>query len=122
MNIFKSLSSKDNVVIVNGSQYVGRSITITSNGNTLIVDGNSVNISDCKEITISIQGDVQSVETASGNVNIIGGANIVSTVSGDIEIAGDVADNVKTVSGDVKVKGSVGGNIKTVSGDVSHGH
>ena len=86
---------------INGKTYSGNNIII-SNGK-VIVDGAEQSEVLEHNIVVNVTGDVQSLETTSGDVQC-------ESVSGD----------VKTVSGDVNVRGNVAGNVKTVSGDISY--
>ena len=106
---------KGNSVAVNGNIYSGSNIQII-NGKVL-VDGKEVECPD-KKISISINGNVDSVCTASGDVTITGNVGNASTTSGDIEIEGNVSGNVSAVSGDISVL-DVQGNVSTVSGDIT---
>lgn len=96
------ISQINGTVNINGKSYQGQNVSVVNN--KVFVDGVEVTDNEvvkAKEIKIEVYGDVNQVET----------------VSGDIIVSGNV-ENVKTVSGDVKVFGSVTSNIKTVSGDI----
>lgn len=121
-------------ITVNGKNYQGNSITI--NDDVVIIDGvvvgdensktitisivgniNSLNVDRCKEI--KVQGNVGGIVTTSGDVDVTGSVNgDVSSTSGDIE-CGNVKGNINTTSGDVNCE-DVGGSVKTVSGDIKH--
>lgn len=119
-------------VTVNGKNYQGRNIII--NNDIVIIDGNVVE-SDGKTITISIEGDIQSLNvdrckdikvngnvgsltTTSGDIEITGNTGNINTTSGDIE-CGNVKGSINTTSGDIECE-DVGGSISTLSGDVKH--
>ena len=112
--ILKGISST--TVTINGHTYHGNSITIKDG--KVIVDGKEVECKE-KEIHISVTGDVDTIETASGDVEVSGDANIVNSTSGDIVVKGSVNGDVETVSGDVDVCGDIHGKVTTVSGDIS---
>ena len=112
--ILKGISS--NTVTINGTTYHGNTVTIKDG--KVIVDGKEVECKE-KEIHISVTGDVDTIETASGDVEVSGDANIVSSTSGDVVVKGSVNGDVETVSGDVDVCGDIHGKVTTVSGDVS---
>lgn len=109
-----------NVVTVNGKTYNLPNGNVSVIGNKVYLNGKLVE--DCneikqKEITITIEGDNNTVSLEAGNITVKGNANDVSTKSGDIEVSGD-ANDVSTVSGDIEVFGNVRGNCRSVSGDV----
>lgn len=105
--------------VISGDLVGGKGLTVTSNGDKILVNGKEVFQTSDKIISILVEGDVDgNVETVSGDVVINGNVmKNVSTTSGDIEVAGAVGDDVKTVSGDVSA-GIINGNTKTVSGDI----
>lgn len=140
MGYFKSiLATIKNIAIgstitINGNYVGGRTIQVDND--TVIIDGKDIKIND-RKIEIKITGNVESVDTAAGNVSVTGDVKSASSVSGDvkvggmangnvettsgcIEIGGDVGGSISTTSGDVDVKGSVKGKVETLSGDISY--
>lgn len=105
---------------VNGVEVSGQNITIE--GNQVFVDGKPVEVEQQKQITITINGDCDSVETTSGDVTVSGVAGSVKTMSGDVDVVGSsgIKGSVKTMSGDVSANGTIGGNVSTMSGDIRH--
>ncbi len=92
----------------------GRDIVI-GNGR-VIVDGKDVT-PDLKEIIISIEGNVQSLNVdVCSTIKVSGNVGSLQTKTGDVE-CGDVQGSVSTKSGDIEC-GSVGGNASTMSGDI----
>lgn len=91
------------MVIINGKKYEGNNISI-SNGN-IVIDGDLVEkTSEFEDKTLIIQGNVNSITTASGDVTVNGNVTgNVSTMSGDIE-CGNIFGNVSTMSGDITKK------------------
>lgn len=68
---------------------------------------------------INIEGDVGSVRTSNGNVEVRGNVlKDVKTSSGDVECC-DVNGSIETTSGDVRC-GKVTGSVKTISGDIKN--
>jgi len=137
MNIFKKIANKIRMAImtINNVSHVGNNIIIT-NGR-VIIDGKEVTPENEKIINIKIEGDVNSVNvgycqslsvignvdtlgSTSGDIEVSGSAQSISSTSGDIQVEGDVSGNVSTTSGDVQIGGSVAGNVKTLSGDICH--
>lgn len=105
---------------INGKRYV------VSGSNITICDGqvycNGKRVVDCRElaeknITITIEGNVETLKASDCSVNINGVVGGVETGSGDVVVHGDVVGSVQTGSGDVTC-GDISGNVKTGSGDV----
>lgn len=121
-------------IIINGASYIGSSISI--NNNNIQINGETIQLND-KQINIEINGniddlkvdycqnfkitgDVNSIQSGSGDINVSGSINgNVQTGSGDVECEGSIAGNVNTGSGDVKCN-NVGGSVKTMSGDIKY--
>ena len=102
---------------INGRNYSGRSVIITNN--RVIIDGKDVT-EESKIITVTILGDIESFSAdVCESVKIIGNVGSVKTVSGDVEIGGSVNGNVKSVSGDIEC-GAISGSVETVSGNIKH--
>ena len=111
-----NIRMKSGNVTINGKSYTGKTISI--NNGKVTVDGiEQVEVLEHR-ITVNVTGDVDALETTSGDVSVIGNVGSLQATSGDIECH-DVAGNVQTVSGDVDC-GRVTGNVKTVSGDIKH--
>lgn len=125
LNFFKNnvqtiVTTTDNVgstIIINGVKYSGNNINMLNN--KVVIDG--INVTpDAKNITISVEGNISTLSVDMCNkINITGNIGSLSTVSGDVEITGEVGGNVGTVSGDVKC-GNISGSVKTVSGDIKN--
>lgn len=67
-------------------------------------------------VSIEIHGNVNSLRTQMGNIKVDGDVQNINTTSGDVECHS--AYNINTTSGDVTC-GSVGGDVHTVSGDIN---
>lgn len=114
MNIFGIFSDS---VQINGKTYKGKNVSIV-NGEVFVDGKIQSEFTTQKNIRIQISGNVHTVESQSGDVEISGGVSgDVSSASGDIK-CGAVGGSVQTASGDVKC-GDVRGNVKTLSGDIS---
>ena len=86
-------------------------IQVTGNIDTLHIDY-------CNKLSIS--GDVNSVKTSSGDVEISGSnSGSVKTSSGEVEIGGNVGGDVETSSGNVRC-GNIQGRVSTNSGNIKH--
>ncbi|BBI61734.1 hypothetical protein [Vreelandella sulfidaeris] len=118
MKIFQMHSGKGKSrIIIDGRDFVGSSVSIDARGK-VVVDGVSQSDTLIGDIQITVNGDVERLDTASGDVEVTGNVGQVTTVSGDVEVSENVLGNVKTVSGDVDCN-AIGGSVSTVSGDVS---
>lgn len=104
-------------IVIDGREFVGRSVTIIDDKVT--VDGVEQDGSLIGDVSITIHGDVDRIETVVGSVEVSGSCGQVKTMSGDVH-CGDVTGDVGTMSGDVTC-GRVGGNVKTMSGDIRQG-
>ncbi|WP_409499817.1 heme utilization protein [Mannheimia glucosida] len=93
------------------------SISVSSNGNQLLVNGQSIELGSEPVLKIEVFGNVQKLSAGAADVSITGDAGSVDTVSGDVSIKGNVASYVKTVSGDVRCS-AITGSVETVSGDI----
>ena len=98
-------------VTINGRTYKGP-IRIEDNK---IISNSATSTIDDKVINITVNGNVDFIETAAGAVAITGNATQVQTASGDITISGDVT-NATTMSGDISAKKI--GSATSMSGDV----
>lgn len=102
-------------ITINGNVFSGDNISVV-NGRVTI-NGKDVT-PDAKEIHISVQGDVESIDVgACREFEVIGNVGKVRTGSGDLK-CGNVTGDVQTGSGNVDCW-SIGGSVQTGSGDVS---
>ena len=103
----KTITSKGSVSIINGQ---------------VIIDGVKQDTGDAKEINISIEGNVETLNAPGCNtISVSGDVTKLSTSSGDVEVGGNVLSGIQCSSGDVEVEGDVSGSIQTSSGDVKCG-
>lgn len=103
-------------VTINGKTYTGKNIHI--NGDKVIIDGVVQDgVALVGPITVTVNGDVESLRTTSGDITVNGSTGSIQSTSGDVEVKGDVVGNVQTVSGDVSCK-KIEGDARTVSGDI----
>lgn len=113
MQIFQR--GNKNRCTINGVSYTGNNIYI-DNGIVIIDGKQQKGMPISGPITVNIIGDVETIDTASGDVNVDGLVGELTTTSGDVECGG-VQGNVKTTSGDIKC-GDIAGNVQTTSGNV----
>lgn len=103
------------MITVNNNNHKGKSITII-NGR-IFIDGKDIT-PDSKEITVSVEGNLDSLEVDYANsISIKGDVNKVRTGSGDIS-CGNVTGGAQTGSGDIDC-GVINGDVQTGSGDVN---
>lgn len=102
-------------VVIDGRVFRGKNISI-DNGK-VTVDGKEQEGSLVGHIAIEVNGDVEKIETESGEVTVIGNAGSINTMSGDVT-CGDVAGDIKTMSGDIR-SAAIAGSVETMSGNIS---
>ena len=103
------------VMNINGRTFSGSNVTISNNGK-VVIDGKVV-IQEDVELNITIEGDVDCVDTTNGKVFVNGVIKEdVSTTNGDINCE-TIEGNVSTTNGDVRCK-NIMGKVKTVNGDI----
>jgi hypothetical protein len=104
------------MITINGTDYVGRNIIVR--GDKITIDGVTITPED-KVITISVNGNIDSLDVAyCKSLTIQGEVGSVKTASADVEVIGDIRGGVQTMSGDVTCR-NVGGSVRTMSGDVT---
>ena len=107
------------IITINGNTFSGSNIIVT-NGKVLI-NGKDVT-PDSKEINISVVGNIEQLKVdACNKVSVEGNVQSISTKSGDVEVSGDVDGSISTMSGDIDC-GHVKGSVSTMSGDIKHRH
>lgn len=106
-------------VTVNGKTYRGKNVSIMGDG-SVVVDGVvQEGATLTGPINVTVNGDVESLRTVSGDITVNGSTGSIQSTSGDVEVKGAVVGNVQTVSGDVLCK-KVEGDARTVSGDIKN--
>ncbi|MDZ5602546.1 hypothetical protein SJI00_07150 [Pseudomonas sp. RP23018S] len=101
-------------VTIDGRTFTGRNISI--NGDKVVVDGVEQAGSLVGPVSVTVNGNAESVENGSGTVTVTGSAGQIETMSGDV-YCGAVSGDVETMSGDVTC-GPVTGKVKTTTGDI----
>lgn len=99
-------------VTINGRTYKG-SIRIENNK---IISNDGTSTIDDKVINVTVNGNVDSIETITGTVAVTGNVTQAKTASGDITISGDTT-NATTMSGDISAKKI--DSATSMSGDVT---
>lgn len=104
-------------IVINNNSYSGNNIVI-KNGR-VIVDGKDVT-PEGKEINIVVEGNIEKLSVdACDKLSVNGNVGSIETKSGDVDVTGNVNGNIQTMSGDVDC-GDITGSIKTMSGDIKH--
>lgn len=106
-------------IVINGQSYSGTNIQI--NGDKVVIDGKASSQKLRGDVSIVIVGNVQNINTTSGDVTVNGSAKSIQTTSGDVSVEQNCTSNISTVSGDVTISGTNIGNINTISGDIKSG-
>ncbi len=105
---------------INGKTYKGKNIEIKNN--RVWVDGEEQKDSKLKEvknISISIDGNIQSIEISDCNdLRVKGDVGKIDLNNGNIEIEGNVENGVTSKNGNIEINGNVTGNVSSVNGDV----
>ncbi|MNG23098.1 hypothetical protein D3C84_1076620 [compost metagenome] len=99
---------------INGITYTGKNISV--DGNRVVVDGVEQAVPVTGPVSVVVNGNPTSVETAAGRVQVTGNVGSVRTMSGHVD-SGDINGDVTTMSGDVSCKVHTG-DTKTVSGNI----
>ncbi|MEN8258197.1 MAG: hypothetical protein ABFS09_10095 [Thermodesulfobacteriota bacterium] len=106
---------KNGSVDIDGRSFSGSSISINNNGK-VIVDGIEQDGQLVGNITVTVNGDAESIHNGSGDVYAKTVGNI-TTEDGDVTVEGDVSGSITTNSGDVRCN-SVAGSVNSESGDI----
>jgi len=102
-------------ITINGATYQGNDITI-DNGK-IFIDGVEAE-TEAKEINISIQGSIYNLRVDTCNtITVDGNVGSIGTMSGDVK-CNNVFSYVNTMSGDVSAE-VIHGKVTTMSGDIN---
>ena len=109
-----NITMKNGKCTIDGKSFSGNNVQIS--GNKVIVDGVSQDGELVGDITVTVEGDVEVLESTNGNVrcNNVGS---VKTTNGKVT-CDDIAGDVKTTNGDVVAK-TILGKVSTVNGDIN---
>ena len=103
-----NITMKNGSMTINGKSYSGKNICI--DGNKIVIDGKEQEGELVGDINVTVNGDVESLSTVSGDVTTTGDIGSVKTTSGDVTLKkGDIKTNVQTISGYVTAKNIGGG-------------
>ena len=107
-------------LLINGQAFHTEGNNLSIAGNKVYVDGKLVtDLSGIKSnnITVHVYGNVGDLK-APGDVSVEGDVGSITTASGDVTVSGSVTGDCKSSSGDINVEGRVSGSCTTVSGDI----
>jgi len=115
---------KKSKIIINGKSYENINISNVSIGNNNIIIGGdfkngekiSLNEFSEKQITIIVEGNVESLKVEVGNVIVKGNAGTINHSTGNID-CNDVLGNITNITGNIKAN-SIKGNASTVNGSI----
>ena len=116
----KTLDFLKNTIKINNS-----SISLSNiNSSNYSVFVNDTIIGNCeidKEIKITLNGNLDSLDVACGDIAINGDVlGKVTSTNGDINIEGFVSSNVFNTNGNINISQNVGGTVKTINGDIKY--
>ena len=107
-------------VTINGVTYTGNRSVAVSNGR-VVIDGKDVTPDAAKQISIEVHGDVERLQVDScEKISVTGDVGSVSTQTGDVDVGGSIDGSVQTQTGDVDCAGSIGGNVNTQVGNITY--
>ena len=110
-----------NRIVINGKTISasGRNVSIINN--RVIVDGKDVtpDLAETKEINIMVEGPIERLQVdACNKIGVRGNVGSIKTQSGNVDIlSGNVQGSVQTMSGDVTC-GNIAGSVSTMSGNI----
>ena len=120
-NVTQITGNRSGTCTINGKTFKGNNISIIDG--VVYVDGKAADESNASintTIIVKITGNVDSISTASGDVEVTGHAGKISTGSGNVSTGGGCAGAIFTSSGDVDINGQVCGSVKTKSGNIRY--
>ncbi len=108
----------NNKITINGKTHIVSARSVTVSNGRVIIDGKDMT-PDAKEISISIEGNVEFLQADVCNaIDVNGSVGKITTQSGNVR-CGEVGKSVTTMSGNVSC-GGIAGGVTTMSGDINH--
>ena len=106
-------------IIINGKTIITNGGSIQVGNGKIIIDGVDMT-PDSKEINIEVVGNVETLEVDTCNkVKITGDVKSVKSHNGNIDIGGNVSGDVSTHNGNIDC-GDVQGSVTTRNGNIKH--
>lgn len=102
----------------NGKTYKNINGTIEINDNGVFVNGKPIEEwEEAPVMKLVINGNVESIETENGDVEVNGSVGTVASKNGNVR-CNDVNGNVESKNGNVKILGKVMGDVTSKNGNI----
>ena len=92
-----------------------------NHGTTIVINGKEVAYEDSSEINIEINGNINHFNLPSGSVTVNGDVKTLYTMSGNVVVNNGDVSKITTTSGNVTISGNCTDKISTTSGNVTIG-
>jgi hypothetical protein len=92
-----------------------------NHGTTIVINGQEVAHEGDSEINIEINGNINHFNLPSGNVTVNGDVKTLYTMSGNVVVNNGDVSKITTTSGNVTISGNCTDKISTTSGNVTIG-
>ena len=92
-----------------------------NHGTTIVINGKEVAHEGDSEINIEINGNINHFNLPSGNVTVNGDVKTLYTMSGNVVVNNGDVSKITTTSGNVTISGNCTDKISTTSGNVTIG-
>lgn len=92
-----------------------------NHGTTIVINGREVAHEGDSEINIEINGNINHFNLPSGNVTVNGDVKTLYTMSGNVVVNNGDVSKITTTSGNVTISGNCTDKISTTSGNVTIG-
>lgn len=89
-----------------------------NHGTTIVINGQEVAHEGDSEINIEINGNINHFNLPSGNVTVNGDVKTLYTMSGNVVVNNGDVSKITTTSGNVTISGNCTDKISTTSGNV----
>lgn len=90
-----------------------------NHGTTIVINGKEVAYEDSSEINIEINGNINHFNLPSGSVTVNGDVKSLYTMSGNVAVNNGSVGKITTTSGNVNISGNCTNKISTTSGNVT---
>lgn len=90
-----------------------------NHGTTIVINGQEVAHEGDSEINIEINGNINHFNLPSGNVTVNGDVKTLYTMSGNVVVNNGDVSKITTTSGNVTISGNCTDKISTTSGNVT---
>ena len=92
-----------------------------NHGTTIVINGQEVAHEGDSEINIEINGNINHFNLPSGNVTVNGDVKTLYTMSGNVVVNNGDVSKITTTSGNITISGNCTDKISTTSGNVTIG-